>query len=309
VYRVGFSQIVDHPALDRTRAGFREGLRQSGFLEGTNLVFDYQSAQGDVGNARVIVQKFLTDGVDLIAPCTTSNTQAAVQLARSTTVPVVFGCITDPVAAGVIASLDRPSGTNVVGMYHPVPMTGLFDLFLEIMPSLRRAGTVYNASETNSTVMVDQARAEAERRGLEWREAAVVSSADVRVAAESLAGAIEAFVIVQDNTVASAFESVVGVARSRGLPIFAMDALSVERGAVATLAIDQFDSGVQWAQELAVPVLLGRDPGSLLPIRPRKYDLFLNLAAASSARLALPPSIASRAARIHGAAQPPDASR
>jgi putative ABC transport system substrate-binding protein len=294
-YRVGFSQIVDHPALDATRNGFVEGLRRAGFVEGRNLVFEYQSAQGDVGNARVIAQQFLAARVDLMAPCTTSNAQAALQLARGTRVPVVFGCITDPVSAGVLEAIDRPSGTNVTGMYHPVPIEELFELYLKIRPGLKAVGTIYNASETNSQVLAGSARAEAERLGLEWVEATVTSTADVRAAADSLAGRVEAFVITQDNTVASAFEAVVGVARSRKIPIFAMDVLSVERGAIATLAIDQFASGVQWATELAAPVLLGADPGTLLPVRPHAYELHVNPEAARAAGVTVPPDILSRA--------------
>src|SRR5437879_674708 len=59
VYRVGYSQIVDHPALNETRRGFLDGLKQAGFVEGQNLAFQYQNAQGDVGNARNIAEKFL----------------------------------------------------------------------------------------------------------------------------------------------------------------------------------------------------------------------------------------------------------
>jgi putative tryptophan/tyrosine transport system substrate-binding protein len=82
VYRVGYTQIVDHPALNATRQGFLDGLKAAGFVEGTNLVFEYQNAQGDVGNARNIADKFLADKVDLMAPCTTPSAQAAVRVAR-----------------------------------------------------------------------------------------------------------------------------------------------------------------------------------------------------------------------------------
>ena len=76
VYHVGYTQIVDHPALNATRAGFLDALKDSGFLEGKNLVFEYQNAQGDIGNARNVADKFLADKVDLIAPCTTPATSA-----------------------------------------------------------------------------------------------------------------------------------------------------------------------------------------------------------------------------------------
>src|SRR5579883_1054966 len=101
VYRVGYTQIVDHPALNATRQGFLDGLKAAGFVEGSNLVFEYQNAQGDVGNARNIADKFLADKVDLMAPCTTPSAQAAVRAARGSNVPVVFGCVTNPVEAGI----------------------------------------------------------------------------------------------------------------------------------------------------------------------------------------------------------------
>src|SRR6185295_13525089 len=130
VYKVGYSQIVDHPALNETRRGFLEGLKQSGFVEGQNLTFLYQNAQGDVGNARNIAEKFLADGVDVLTPCTTPNVQAAVKVAKGGRTPVVFACVTDPVAAGILESIERPSGVNVTGVYNPLPIVELFDLFL-----------------------------------------------------------------------------------------------------------------------------------------------------------------------------------
>jgi putative tryptophan/tyrosine transport system substrate-binding protein len=295
VYRIGYAQIVDHPALNEIRQGFLDGLRDAGYVEGQNLVFDYQNAQGDVANARNIAEKFVADQVDLIATCTTPNSQAAAQVAGGTSIPVVFGCVTNPVAAGIIDSLEQPSGTNITGQYNPLPISELFDLFLEIYPDLRVIGTIYNASEDNSVFINRESKAEAEARGLEWIEVTVASSADVKTAAESLLGRIDAYVVGQDNTVASALEAVVQVARDNSLPLFAMDPLAVERGAIASLAADQYDSGYQWAQEMVVPVLEGTDPGSMTPTRPRSFSLQVNLAAAEAAGLTIPQSIIDRA--------------
>ena len=151
VYRVGYTQIVDHPALNATRQGFLDGLKAAGFVEGTNLVFEYQNAQGDVGNARNIADKFLADKVDLMAPCTTPSAQAAVRVARGTGTPVVFGCVTNPVEAGIIASLDKPSGSNVTGTYGFPPVARMFDVIAQLRPDAKRIGTIYNAGESNST--------------------------------------------------------------------------------------------------------------------------------------------------------------
>ncbi len=299
-YKVGYSQIVDHPALNETRRGFLDGLKAAGFVEGTNLVFDYQNAQGDVTNARNIAEKFVADKVDLIAPCTTPNSQAAVQVAKDSGIPVVFGCVTDPVAAGILASVDSPSGTNVTGVYGPLPIPQLFDLFLQIDPNMKKVGTIYNASEDNSVLINKQSKAEAEKRGLQWIEVTVASSADVKTAAESLIGKVDSIVTGQDNTVASAFEAVVKTAVDNSLPIFTMDPTAVARGAVASLATNQYDIGVLWAKELAVPVLLGTDPGTLTPIKPKSFDMTVNLDAAKAANLTIPPDIIAGASTVVG---------
>jgi len=300
VYKVGFSQIVDHPALNETRRGFVDGLKQAGLEEGKNLVFLYQNAQGDVGNARNIAEKFVADGVDLLAPCTTPNAQATVRVAKGGKIPVAFGCVTDPVSAGILDSVERPSGTNVTGLYNPLPIAELFDLFLKIQPNLRTAGAIYNASESNSVTINRQAKAEAERRSIKWVEATVAGSADVKSTAESLVGKVDAFVLGQDNTVASAFEAVVKTAQDHKLPIFSMDPQAPARGAVASLAASQYAQGMLWATGLAAPILLGTDPAKLAPIRPRAFELQVNVASAQAAGLTIPPDILDKAARVHG---------
>lgn len=297
-YRIGFSQIVDHPALNDTRRGFLDGLRSAGFVEGQNLVFDYQNAQGDVGNARNIAEKFLADRVDLIAPCTTPNAQAAIRVARGSRIPVVFGCVTNPVDSGILQSLDQPTGTNITGHYGIPPVAQMFDLILQMRPQARAFGTIYNASETNSQIINRVAKAEAERRGFRWIEVQIASSAEVRNAAEALARQADTFLMPQDNTVASAFDAVTRVARDGRIPLFSLDTTTVERGAIASYSNNQYQTGVDWATEVAVPVLLGRDPGTLPPVRYRAYDLLVNTAAAAAAGITLPPELVQRASRV-----------
>lgn len=299
-YKVGYSQIVDHPSLNETRRGFLDGLKEAGFVESTNLKFDYQNAQNDVANARNIAEKFLADGDDLIVACTTPNSQATVKVGKGQKTPVLYGCVTDPVAAGIADSLDKPSGTNVAGMYNPVPIPESFDLFLKIMPNMKTVGTIYNASETNSQAINKGLKAEADKRGIKWVEVTVTSSAEVKDAAQSLVGKVDSIVIGQDNTVVSAFEAVVKTAQDNKLPLFSMDPQSVERGAIASLAANQYKNGLLWAKELAVPILLGADPGTLKPVRPAEFDLQVNVKAAAAAGLTIPADILDKATKVFG---------
>ncbi len=298
-YRVGYSQIVDHPALNETRRGFLDGLAKAGFVEGRNLVFEYQNAQGDVGNARNIAEKFLADRVDLLAACTTPNVQATIRATRGSGVPVVFGCVTDPVASGILQSLDKPTGSNVTGIYGTQPAAQLVDLITEILPSAKAIGTIYNGGETNSTTANALAKAEAAKRGLRWVEVQVTSSAEVKSAADSLVGRVDAILTPQDNTLASAFDAVVKTARDHRIPLFSLDATSVQRGALAAYGTDQYKLGVAWATRVAVPVLEGQAPGRMVPVPYIDFDLSLNKAAAAADGITIPQSVLQRATKLY----------
>jgi putative tryptophan/tyrosine transport system substrate-binding protein len=297
-YRIGFSQLVDHPALNATRQGFIDGLKAEGFEVGKNLVFDYQNAQGDVGTARAIAEKFLADGVDLLAPCTTPVVLATIRVAKDSKTPVTFGCVTNPVAVGALQSTDKLTGTNVTGFYTVPPVGRNLDMFLAIRPGLKTIGTIYNSGETNSETLNKLAKAEAEKRGIAWTAATITSSAEVKNAIDSLIGKVDAVVTLQDNTVASAYEAIIKATRDAKVPWFAFDVLAVQRGAIAALAQHQYQNGVDWARKVTVPVLLGQDPGKLIPVEASVFEVQINQAAAKAAGLSVPDSVTKQASKV-----------
>jgi putative tryptophan/tyrosine transport system substrate-binding protein len=299
-YRIGFSQIVDHPALNATRQGFIDGLKSAGFEIGKNLVFDYQNAQGDVGTARNIAEKFLADRVDLLAPCTTPVVLATIRVAKDSKTPVVFGCVTNPVEAGVLQSTDKSTGTNVTGFYTVPPVGRNLDMFIAIKPNIKTIGTIYNSGETNSEALNKLAKSEAEKRGITWVAETITSSAEVKNAADALIGRVDAIVTLQDNAVASAYEAVFKAARDAKIPWFALDVLAVERGAIAGLAQSQYQNGVGWASKVAVPVLGGKDAGTIVPVEAEVFETHVNVAAANSVGLTVPAPIVSRATKVFG---------
>jgi putative ABC transport system substrate-binding protein len=100
--------------------------------------------------------------------------------------------------------------------------------------------------------------------------------------------------IPQDNTIASAFDAVVKTTRENKIPIFSLDTTSVGRGALAAFGVDQYKMGVAWASEVAVPVLLGRNPATFLPVPYRTYDLYLNSATAAADGITVPQAVLAR---------------
>lgn len=292
--RVGVTQIVEHPALDEARQGFIDRLAELGYEEGTDVVYDIQSAQNDVGTALTIAQKFAADGVDLVLAIATQAAQAAAQVLRDT--PILITAVTDPVAAELVDSIERP-GTNVTGTSDLTPVRAQLELLTMLAPSARRVGVIYNAGEVNSVVQVNLAKAAAADLGLEVVEATAANSSEVLSAAQSLVGRVDALYVPTDNTVVSAIESVVLVAERARLPLIAGEDLSVEQGALATVGIDYYQLGRQTA-DMALRVLQGENPAEMSIEYQNEINLVVNLSAAQRMGVTIPEDLLANAARV-----------
>ncbi len=147
IYTIGINQLVQHDALDASREGFLEGLKEKGFEEGKNLKVDYQNAQGDISIAKTISDQFVTSKVDMIFSIATSSLQASYNATKD--IPIVFTAVTDPIEAGVAKSFES-SGTNVTGTSDMVSMEEQLDLLTNLVKDIKTLGVVYNSSEANS---------------------------------------------------------------------------------------------------------------------------------------------------------------
>jgi putative ABC transport system substrate-binding protein len=292
---IGISQIVEHPALDATRRGFIDDLREHGFAEGEKLRYEYRNAQNNRAVSAQVAKKLVGDNVDLILAIATPSSQDAAAVTK--TIPILFAAVTDPVAAGLVKSLVAPGG-NVTGTTDRSPVPEQLDLIREILPNLRRLGTIYNACEVNSVASVKELESEAAKRGLTIVKAPAASSSAVKMAAESLIGKVDAIHIPTDNTVVLAIESVVKVAQDNKIPLFAADVDSVVRGAMAALAIDYYKLGRQTGA-MARRILEGKAQISQLPVETQKELLLhINTGQAAKMGVTLPESLVRRAAEI-----------
>ena len=294
--RVGITQIVEHPSLDQARQGFIDRMAELGYVEGTNVLYDYHSAQGDWATAQTIARKFQTDGVDLILAIATPSAQAAAHLIKD--IPILITAVTDPVAAELVESIERP-GTNVTGTSDLTPVKAQLELLKEIVPNAVRVGVLYNAGEVNSVVQVEIARAAAAELGLQLVEATAASSSEVLQAAQSLQGRVDAIYVPTDNTVVSALESVVMVAERARLPLIAGEADSVAKGALASVSIDYYQLGRQTA-DIAYRVLQGENPADIPIEYQSEMSIVLNLDAARRMNVTIPESVIAKAVRVIG---------
>ena len=273
-YQIGMTQIVQHPSLDEASKGFKDALTESGL----SVEFDEQNAQNDQNNNLTIAKNFVGDKVDLIFANSTPSALGAKNATNE--IPIVFTSVTDPVVAKLVTSMENP-GENVTGTTdsHPEAIADTVKFIAEEMGA-KTIGTVYNSGEANSTIQVENMKAEAKKLGLKVVEAPVTTSAEVKTATESLIGDADVFYIITDNTVVSALESVAGVANDKDIPLFVGELDSVNRGGFAAYGFSYYDIGHE-AGEKAVEILKdGKKAGDIAVTPPQNLKLVINETAA-----------------------------
>jgi len=281
-FKIGVSVIVSHPALDADQKGFEQALKDAG----VDAEYDYQNAQGDMSNAQAIARKFKGDNLDLVHCIATPTSQAIVKVVTRT--PVVYSSVTDPVDAGLVKTMG-PAGGNVTGVSDAWPYDRQVKLHSEMAPSAKKWGTIYNAGDANSVKSISWAKAAMKKYGLEFIEITVSTSAEVHMAAQSLADRVDAVFIISDNTVVSAFESLVKVCRDKKKPLFGGGTESVPRGSIAALGFDYYQVGYT-AGLKAVDILKGgKKPGDVPSSLTKKLQLVVNPKEAKAQGLNLDP--------------------
>lgn len=273
-YVIGATQIVEHPSLDAAYEGFQQALEDAGL----NVEYDFQSAQGDQNNVKTISDNFVSANVDLIFANSTPSALGALNATKD--IPIVFTSVTDAVEAGLVEAMDKP-GENITGVVdqHPEAIEKTVE-FIDTYFEGAHVGLIYNAGEQNSVVQVEAVTEAAEGTSLTLSERTVSNSAEVQQAADSLAGDVDVFYIVTDNTVVSALDTVVGVANEQQIPLVVAEPDSLERGGFATFGIDYYTIGYR-SGEMAAEILKGEKSPSEIPVEyPSDIELIINKEAA-----------------------------
>ncbi len=274
-FKIGVTQIVEHPSLDAAYDGFQKALEDAGI----EAEYDVQIAQGDPSASTTIASNLVTSNVDLIFANSTPSAQSAAS--ATSDIPIVFTSVTDAVGAELVDSMEKPGG-NVTGTIdsHPDAIANTMK-FLKDELGAKKVGMVFNSGEQNSRAQVDAVKEMLKDMDMEVVEASVATSADVKQATESLVGKVDSFYIITDNTVVSALESVISVANDNKLPMVAAEFDSVKRGALAAYGFEYFDIGYE-AGEMAVKILKGESKPADLPVQiPQKLIFTMNKDTAS----------------------------
>ena len=284
-FKIGITQIVAHPALDSAREGFKDAIKESGL----NVTFDEKNANGEVATANMIANNFVTEKVDLIYAIATSTAQSAAQATNK--LPVVFSAITDPEAAGLIKE-------NVTGISDRVNVKQQLELLLKLDSKIKKVGVIYNSSEQNSKVQVDDLKKAASELGITIVEKSVTQVSEIPQASEALVRESDALYLPTDNLVASVVNLITEKATAAKKVVFGAEAAHVKGGALITQGIDYYEMGKE-AGKIAVEILKnGKKPSEIKFKKMDLNDIVINNKTLAAIGINLPEDIKSKAKTI-----------
>lgn len=282
--QIAVVQVMQHGSLDAANQGFLDGLKERGY--GTDKIsVDQQNAQGDQSNLKTIASRFKSNRPDLICAISTPAAQAVANEIHD--LPIIGCAITDFETAKLVKSNSRPE-TNVTGVNDRGPVEKQVDMGLKFLPAAKRLGLIYSSSEVNSQIQADQAKAHAASIGLAVVERTVSSVNDIQQAAESMVGQVDFIYVPTDNVIASSIPTLVKVTDPAKIPVFVGADSMAKDGALGSLSVDFYKSGVQ-AGHMAADVLDGKIKTQDAAVEdPEVLEVIINKKSAETLGLAIP---------------------
>lgn len=282
---VAILQPLSHPALDEIHRGIIAGLAASGYHNHQNMTIDFQNAQNDQSNLRLMSNRFVTEKAAVTIGIATPAAQSLANATKK--LPVILGAVTDPASANLVHNNQRP-GANITGVSDQAPIQKQLALMQTILPRLKTVGILYSSSDNSATSQMRLFKAAAEKAGLTVVEASLSSVNDLQQVSQTLAPKVDAIYVPTDNTIASAMGTLVRTTDKTQTPVFPSAETMVKDGGLATVGLSQYDLGVETGK-MAAQVLSGKAKPATTPIHYlRQGHLVLNLKKAKTLHLTIP---------------------
>ena len=257
VYKIGITQISDHPSLDNCRNGFIKGLENKGFKDGDNIKLEYVGAQDDMSKNTQIASNFAAENLDLVCGIATPSAQALYAACLDKKIPVIFNAVSDPVAAKLAESDTKPL-PGISGISDKLPVEAQLKLIREVLPDAKKIGILYSTGEANSVSTLEDYKKLAPNYGFEIVEKGISKKADVPAAADIVLNEVDCISNMTDNTVVASLAIILDKASAKNIPVFGSEEEQVKNGCIASAGLDYVELG-KMAGRMAAKVLKGED--------------------------------------------------
>ena len=263
-----------------------------GYGVGKNVTYMYDEVP--VKGTKLIdtLNQMVDAKVDLIFTAGTPTGVAAHRITAGTKIPVIFGVIADPIAAGVMKDLNRPGG-NMTGVKLAANQARRMQFLLEMIPDIKRILIPFNPEDTASSSAVRQINKVSSGFGVEIVQRWAHNDQEVVELLRSIPENLNAIFLVPGTTVNIHLQKVLEVANRHRLPVSGPSLAQVQEGALISYGFNHYEAGKQ-AARLADQVLRGANSGDL-PVETAEFFLAVNLKAAEAIDLEVPYSILQQA--------------
>jgi len=293
---IGFSDASTPSTERQWVAAFVQRLGELGWIEGRNIAIEHRWAEGRAERAAEIAAEFVRMKVDVIVTSGTTNVVAAKQ--ATSTIPIVFAAVGDPVGNGLVASLARPGG-NVTGL--SIQQTDLagkrLEMLREILPGLRTVAILANVSAPNAVLDMRSAEAAARTLGLDLVTLEIWSAENIAPAFDGLKGRADALYVVLDPLINSNRLRINTLALGARLPTMHGIRESVEAAGLMSYGTN-FSDLFRRAADFADKILRGAKPADLPVEQPTKFELVINLTTAKALGLTISEQLLARADEV-----------
>lgn len=253
--KVAILQYMPHSSLDNCTQGVKNALDAAG------IAYDVQI--GSSGSADTDCQSYAQnmasggyDAIIAVATPAAMSAYSAVQNA-SADIPVIFCAVSDPVAAGLVNSMEAP-GNNCTGTSDALDIAGQIELIKALQPEIKSLGVLYTTSEANSISQLKTLQAECDKAGIELVSQGIGEASELASASAALIPKVDAITNLTDNNVVDNMSVFLEQADAAGIPVYGSEIEQVKKGCLASASIDYIALGEKTGN-IAIDVINGQD--------------------------------------------------
>jgi putative tryptophan/tyrosine transport system substrate-binding protein len=296
VHRIGFLGSATAAGSADEVESLRTGLREFGYVEGTNIAIEFRWAEGVYDRLPQLVAELISTNVDVLVTHGTPGTRVAKQ--ATSTIPIVMAISGDAIATGLVSNLARPEA-NLTGSTFFLPQLNAkrLELLKEACPSISRPAALSNPDNPVSRPIIPAMQAAAASLSLIVEVVRAQSPNEFTLAFASMSKSqVDSVVVTEDGEFAASFRAIAALALANKLPSIGA-AQYAEAGGLIGYGVDIL-SLYRRAAYFVGRILKGAKPADLPVEQPSRFELAINLTTANGLGLTIPGSFLSRADKL-----------
>lgn len=261
-YTIGICNYVDDASLNQIVENINARLAEIESEQGITINVKYDNCNADANVMNQIIANFAADNVDLMVGVATPVAMAMQSATEDSKTPVVFAAVSDPVGAGLVASLEEP-GSNVTGSSDNLDTNSVMNLIFAQNPDAKKIGLLYDVGQDSSTAAIEHAKAYLDDKGVEYVERTATTAEEVALAAQALVSDdVDAVFTPTDNTIMKAELAIYETFADAGIPHYTGADSFALNGAFLGYGVDYANLGRETADMIASILTEGKDPAA-----------------------------------------------